>query len=67
MAAFRVDGALSVGGGGGSSSPGATCRTSTFVTVCTLPDGVSRVFVIFAVFEQPPAPAVVGQLSSSLR
>ena len=60
---FEVHGAQSVGGGGGSSRPGATCRTASYVTVCTEPDGVSRVVAIFAVFEHQPPLAVLRQMS----
>ncbi len=60
---FEVKGAQAVGGGGGSLSPGATCRTASYVTVCTEPDGVSRVVAIFAVFEHPPPLAVLRQMS----
>lgn len=59
----EVHGALSVGGGGGSSIPGATCRKVSYVNVCTMPDGVSHVVAIFAVFERPPPAAVVSQMS----
>lgn len=62
---FEVHGAQWVDGGGGSSSAGATCRTASYVTVCTLPDGVSRVVAIFAVFAQPPPRAVLHQFSQS--
>lgn len=60
---FQVHGAQWVGGGGGAAGGGATCRTISEVTVCTLPDGVSRVVAIFAVFEHPPPTALFHQLS----
>jgi hypothetical protein len=59
---FEVPSALSESGGGGTSSPGATCRTASYATVCTLPDGASHVVAIFAVFERPPPVAVLSQV-----
>ena len=62
LTTFQVT-AKAVSGGGGTTSPGATCRTTTYVTVCSLPDRVSHVVAIFAVFEQPPPPAVFAQVA----